>query len=256
MQLRRWMAALLLSLLSLLPSAHAANGDTAIRRYTGNAHGSDGRLLYRETHYLQGASRLVLYRCADGRAFARKQVEGSGAAPDFDFSDGRDGYREGVASSAGGREVFWRAGTGKPQKLARVAKTGAGVFDAGFDAYVRQHWAALDRGETLRARFLVPSRLGAIDIRLQPRPGAPPGFLDLGMRLDAWYGFAAPEFRLRYRKADRWLTRFEGIGTIRNAAGTYPKLRIDFPDAPAAATASELQSARLQTLVSACGGGM
>ena len=244
-------------LLSLLPCAHVAGSNAAgVQRYTGNAHDSGGRLLYRETHYVQGRSRLVLYRCADGRAFARKQVQGEGAAPDFEFSDGRDGYREGVRGSSGGREVFWRAAAGKPLKQAAVAKTGAGVFDAGFDAYVRQNWAALERGQAVRARFLVPGRLGAIGIRLQPNPGAPAGFVDFGMRLDAWYGFAVPEFRLRYRKADRWLSRFEGIGTIRNAAGSYPRLRIDFPDAPATATAADLQSARDATLVSSCGGGM
>lgn len=250
-----WMTGLLV--LALAPCAQAAGVDAAeLRRYTGNAYDSGGRLLYRETHYLQGRSRLVLYRCADGRAFARKQVQGEGIAPDFDFSDGRDGYREGVRGGAGGREVFWRGGAGKPLKQTALAKTGAGVFDAGFDAYVREHWAALERGQATRARFLVPSRLGAIGIRLRSRAGAPAGFADFGMRLDAWYGFAVPEFRLRYRKADRWLSRFEGIGTIRNAAGTYPRLRIDFPDGPAAATAADLQTARDATLVSSCGGGM
>lgn len=254
MHIPRWATGLLM--LSLFPCAQASKGEPAIQRYTGNAHDSGGRLLYRETHFIQGASRLVLYRCTDGRAFARKQVEGSGATPNFDFTDGRDGYREGVRGAATAREVFWRAESGKALKRTSVAKTGAAVFDAGFDSYVRKHWAALERGEVLRAKFLVPSRQGAIGVRLQSRPGAPAGFLDLGMRLDAWYGFAAPEFRLRYRKTDRWLSRFEGIGTIRNAAGAYPKLRIEFPETPSAATPAELQSARDIALATSCGAGM
>ncbi|QIL20564.1 hypothetical protein [Thermomonas sp. HDW16] len=254
MQIQRLATGLLL--LSLLHCGHAAGSGTDIKSYTGNAYDSGGRLLYRETHFIQDGSRLILYRCTDGRAFARKNVEGDGAAPNFDFSDGRDGYREGVRNTGNVREVFWRDGADKPLKQTAVAKTGAVVFDAGFDAYVRQHWTALERGDALRARFLVPSRLGAIGIRLQQREGAPAGFLDLGMRLDAWYGFAAPEFRLRYRKTGRWLSRFEGIGTIRNAAGSYPKLRIEFPDAPVVVPLSALQSARNAALASSCGAGM
>jgi hypothetical protein len=237
-------------------AAPAAYDASSLQRHTGIAHDARGRVLYRETHYVDGASRLVLYRCSDGRAFARKRVDGSGIAPDFDFLDGRDGYREGVRNAAGGREVYWRAGSGKPQKQAAVAKTAASVFDAGFDAYVRQHWTALAGGTPMRARFLVPSRMDAVGIRLQSRPGAPPGFLDLAMRLDAWYGFALPEFRMRYRKADRWLARFEGIGTIRDASGAYPKLRIDFPDRPTAVGRAELQEARTTPLADACGSGM
>ena len=68
-----------------------------------------GALLYREAHYVEPApraGRLVVYRCPDGRPFARKRVEGGGAAPDFLMEDGRDGYREGVRSNGRAREAF------------------------------------------------------------------------------------------------------------------------------------------------------
>jgi len=253
-QIDRASVLLVVATLVAMP-VRAANADTP-RRYTGIAHDAGGRLLYRETHYVDGASRLVLYRCADGRAFARKRVQGSGFAPDFEFADGRDGYREGVRSQAGSRTVFWKPSAAKSSRQAAVATTGAEVFDAGFDAYVRRHWTALERGAPLRARFLLPSRLDAVGIRLQSQAGAPPGYLDLAMRLDAWYGFVLPEFRMRYRKSDRWLARFEGIGTIRNATGAYPKLRIDFPEAPEAVAGAELQEARSTPLATGCGGGM
>lgn len=248
--------AVMLSAASALPPSARADDAATVRSYTGVARDTGGRVIYRETHFLEGDSRLVLYRCADGRPFARKRVDGKGIAPDFDFTDGRDGYREGVRAAKVGREVFWRDDGKQALKQAAVAKTGASVFDAGFDAYVREHWADLAAGKAMRARFLVPSRLDALGIRLQSQPGAPTGYLDLAMRLDAWYGFALPEFRMRYRTSDRWLSRFEGIGTIRNAKGAYPKLRIDFPETPVAVAGSALQQARSVALVAGCGAGM
>ncbi|TWQ62469.1 hypothetical protein FQJ92_23340, partial [Xanthomonas vasicola] len=48
----------------------------AVTRVDGDAFdGDSGALRYRESHWLlDDGGRLVLYRCPDGRAFARKQV--------------------------------------------------------------------------------------------------------------------------------------------------------------------------------------
>ena len=255
--------ALALGLGLALAGGIAAAADTpagGLVRYVGEARDTGGRLLYREAHYLdtRGAAprRVVLYQCADGRAFARKIVDGAGAAPNFAFVDARDGYQEGVRTQAGKREVFWQAAKASPVKRGGIDKTGASVFDAGFDAYVREHFARLQRGDSLRARFLIPSRQSALGVSVKPVAGAPAGHLDLKTRLDAWYGFALPELKLRYRIADRQLVRFEGIGTIRDAKGGHGKLRIDFTQAAVAIDAGDLQRARDMPLGGACGGGM
>ena len=229
-------------------------------RYVGEARDPGGRLLYREAHYLDTRTvtprRVVLYQCADGRAFARKTVDGGGPAPAFAFLDARDGYQEGVRTQAGTREVFWQEGKAAPLKRAAVAKTGATVFDAGFDAYVREQFPTLQQGKSVRARFLIPSRQSAIGVSVKPVAGAPAGHLDLKTRLDAWYGFALPELKLRYRVADRRLMRFEGIGTIRDGKGGHGKLRIDFAQPAVAIEAAEMQRIRELPLGGACGGGM
>ena len=238
----------------------AGTVDAGVVRYIGEARDPGGRILYREAHYLDNRGavprRVVLYQCADGRAFARKTVDGAGPAPNFAFLDARDGYQEGVRTQAGKREVVWQAAKASPLKRAPIDKAGASVFDAGFDAYVREHFASLQQGKALRARFLIPSRLSAIGVSVKPVSGAPAGHLDLKTRLDAWYGFALPELRLRYRIADRQLVRFEGIGTIRDGKGGHGKLRIDFAQAAVAIDAGELQRAREVPLGGACGGGM
>ena len=43
------------------------------------------------------------------------------------------------------------------------------------------------------------------------------------------YGFAVPQTTLTYLSRDRWLLRFEGIGTIRDRKGRNQEVRIEFP---------------------------
>lgn len=98
------------SILTLSVLLLAAARAPAQQRTEGLAYpAKGGPLVYRENHWLYRdggqASRLVLYRCPDGRPFARKHaVDSAGAlAPDFDFLDARTGYREGVRTRGGQR---------------------------------------------------------------------------------------------------------------------------------------------------------
>ncbi|GAB3743885.1 hypothetical protein [Lysobacter olei] len=228
------------------------------------AHARDGgALLYRESHWLyrEGATarRLVLYRCPDGRPFARKTVLERTAphAPDFDFEDARDGYREGVRSTPGGRVVYVRPHARAPLRERRVEMPPGAVIDAGFDASVRQHWDRLRAGRELAQPFLVPSRMGFVPVRVQPGPKVHWRGVQaqrMTMRLDRWYGFAAPSMELTYASEDRRLLEFAGIATIRDASGRHQDVRIVFPQAPAPADAGALQRALTSPLVGRCGG--
>lgn len=236
----------------MAPPASAAG----VQRYQGDASDAAGRVLYREVHYLyeQGGAprRLVLYRCPDGKAFARKTVTGGGATPNFAFVDGRDGYEEGVEGSGAQRQVYWRESQGKPVKRKAVQAGGSRVFDAGFDAMVRRNWASLSAGKSVSADFLIPSRLRTLGLSLQgQREG---DMLKLQMRPAAWYGFAVPPIRLSYRLSDKWLSRFSGIGTIRDGAGRNRTVQIDFPASAlkSGIGAAELESARDAPLVGRC----
>lgn len=203
---------------------------------------ADGRPLYRESHWLQrdgaGLRRITLFRCVDdGRAFARRIVdEGPGAAaPDFAFEDARDGYREGVRSRAGRRFVYTRPADGEERSRAIEVPPGAAI-DAGFDARVRELWPLLAAGRAASVPFLIPSRQAFYRFRAEPRPAQPAGAgeLRLRLRLDAWYGFAAPDIELAYDRSTRRLRSFAGISTIRDHAGAYRKVRIVFPATTAA----------------------
>lgn len=236
----------------------------AIERYEGTAHARDGGgVLYRETHWRLDSpgdpSRVVVYTCPDGEAFARKRVWGpaDAVAPRFEFVDGRDGYREGVRSTPAGLEVFWQPQADAPERRQAIAAGPGAVFDAGFDALVRSGWDTLVAGDPVQAAFLLPSRLDVIDVKVRRQEDDAGGLLRLRMTLDAWYGFVAPGTDLTYTRDDRWLLRFEGIGTIRDAEGRHQDVRIEFPpDRRVAGVArAELDAALSQPLARRCGAG-
>lgn len=243
---------------ALMPgSAKAAitNEGTAYRVDTGAA-------AYRESHMLfQSAgrpARLVLYRCMDGSAFARKVVveRSDAATPDFDFLDGRTGYREGVRSSRRGREVYWQKSATAVEKARMLAIPADGVIDAGFDAMIRALWAKLETGTKVSASFLLPSAQRFLDVSIEPMKSKPaPGVTHLRMKLDTWYGFAAPDTDLYYRSSDQRLLRFKGIGTIRDMHGRNQAVRIEFPDGLQGrqAKTGEIAAARRLPLIGRCG---
>lgn len=251
-----------LLLATLLACASPAAATSDIQRQEARAYArTSDTLLYRESHWRYRddgtARRLVLYRCPDGRAFARKTVvERSRAqAPDFDFEDARDGYREGVRSGPQGRRVYVRKAAKDAQKERTIAVPADGVIDAGFDASVRLHWDTLRAGRAVTQPFLLPSRMAFMPVRLDPGPsvrwnGIPAQRMT--MRLDRWYGFVAPTMQLTYASADQRLLEFAGIATIRDADGRHQDVRIAFPEPAVAADARALQAALATPLVTRC----
>jgi len=212
------------------------------------------RLLYREQHWLlkEGAERLVVYRCPGGEAFARKRVSGKGATPDFEFFDARNGYVEGVRSRGGRREVFTRASSGAPEQSSALTPGDVQIIDAGFDSFVRQQWDALTPPNATRVSFLVPSRLQPMGFRLSPSDGKA-GSRRYRLSLDTWYGRALPGMSVVYSARGSRLLQYEGIGNIRDDAGTYPTVRIEFPpERHRVASGAEVAIAASTPLAASC----
>lgn len=243
----------LLVLVLLAPlGASAAN-----QHYVGYAYDSrDGVERYREEHWLvrDGArqDRLVLYRCPGGAAFARKWVRGAvdDPAPDFALYDQRDGYREGVDTRQGVRTVYVQQRAGAPMQHRTLPLVDDAVVDAGFDAWLRANWQPPARPP----RFLVPSRLDWMPLTVQARDAASQAKRSFRLRLDAWYGFAAPTLRVTYDIPSRRLLRFEGPSNLRDGNGGTPVVRIEFPSEAIRPPPSkrDLDAAAATPLVSRC----
>ncbi|MDR0181938.1 hypothetical protein [Lysobacter arvi] len=220
---------------------------STLERTTGRATDlRTGRVLYEEQHWIRThgneRSRLVVYRCPDGRAFARKRVIDTAlpGAPAFQFDDARDGYREGVDAGSGTRRAYWRASASTPLRERTVVVGADTVIDAGFDDWVRDRWNALANGSTARAQFLVPSRGSPVPIRVQRVDAPSSDLVRFRLSLDSWLDFVAPSMQITYDAATRRLRTFEGLGTIRGPDGAPMKVRIDFPPAPQLGDSSAL----------------
>lgn len=210
-------------------------------QYEGTAYAIDGEaVLYRESHFLSAAradapaERIVLYRCPDGAPFARKRVVygGPGEAPSFELFDARLGYREGVRDAGGTREVFVQRAPDAAEKRGPLPDAAGLVADAGFDAFVQRHWDELQRGETVRFPFLVPSRLDYFNFKVSKDgeaevDGQPASVIRLA--LGSWWAFLLPHIDVVYGNADRTLLRFVGLTNVRDEEGDNLKARIEFP---------------------------
>lgn len=242
----------------VLPAASAARANEWRREEARVFAARDGRLLYTETHWTRGDAspeRWVLYRCADGKPFARKQVTPpAGIAPNFALQDARGRYREGVRGAAGGRIVYQQA-AGAAEQARRLGVPADGVIDAGFDAAIRRHWEALMRGQVLQLQFLVPSRQRFFPVKVQRVGSIQRDQLAaerLRMTLDAWFGFAVPAVELVYARGERRLLEFLGTGNLRDARGRHPQVRIVFDAATRRVPRPDLDAARALPLTDAC----
>ena len=238
---------------ALLWCALPAPAQPPAESFSGSAYasGSD-QLLYRETHYLftgdHGGERVVLYQCADGRAFARKHSrdDGDAQAPDFDLVDARVGYREGVRRNGGQREVYVQRSSAQAEQADPLRLPAGGVIDTGFEAFARLHWDALVRGESLAFDYLVPSRrkffafqVGKIDL-----PTAPSGSVTFRLASSSWLSFLLPHIDVSYDLATRRLVHYEGLSNVRDVK-TGKNYRVHY-EYPKIALARDVDPAQIQ----------
>lgn len=233
----------LLLLAIAVPGLVATSASAGLVETRGTARDIDsGVVLYTEHHLLRSENdtpqeRLVLYRCPDGRAFGRKTVvynRDLPAAPVFALEDARIGYREGARRDADGLMTYADFHAGGEPEGSRVAETPDLAIDAGFDAYVRERWDALQAGTKLSVDFLVPSRGRAYafhirKLREDSIEGAPASVFRL--RLAGLLGWLVPDMDVSYRNSDLRLMRFEGLTNIRIDADDLVAATIDFPAA-------------------------
>ena len=229
----RWLYPLLL--LAAWP-AHAA-----LTFEEGVARDPESRaLLYREHHLIRRSDgrpteRLVIYRCADGTAFARKRVDyrQSPEAPAFTFEDVRLGYGEGLRRSGNQVTAWVRDGRDARERSAALGDPAARlVADAGFDEFIRRQWQPLVGGTSVPLRFAVPSRLQTLGFKVARQGAATVGREPaelFRLKLGGVLGWIAPHIDVAYGRDSRRLLRFEGLSNLRSDDGESQLVaRIEF----------------------------
>lgn len=232
--------------------------------YKGIAYDPDeGDVLYSENHYLlldptgEPAERVVLYRCPRGEAFARKvmQIKGDPLRPSFEMTDARLNYVEGLDRRESDALVYVQREGERETELLQLGQQA--VADAGFDAFVRKNWSALQGGERVRFEFLVPSRLSVMSFKVyklrdEVIDGAAASTFSLN--LSGVLGWFLSGLEVSYRDSDQALLRFEGLSNVRDPQGDNYVARIEFKDADRQDNADPelLSAARAEPLVSRC----
>jgi hypothetical protein len=249
-----------------LAAIGVASACAAAQSFQGYAYvAADNRLLYRETHWLYSDNgvehRLVLYSCPDGESFVRKRVNSAPgpATPDVDLLDGRVGYREGVRTLDGRREVFAQSDARASERRAALPSPAPpnAVIDAGFDAFVRDHWDALSGSGVSPVPFLVPSELRYLDFsarRLRDQDDPDGDLRWFRLQLAGWYGFALPHIDVAYDKQTHELREYSGVSNIRGSDGRNLRVTIRFPgyDRRVDVSAAEVERAAEQPLTGRC----
>jgi hypothetical protein len=177
--------------------------------------------------------------------------------PDFTLRDARNGYREGVRTQSGEREVFVHRVGADRSRSATLPTVPMPVIDAGFDPFVRRHWQALASGRTLKIDFLVPSRLKFMHFRIarhQDARAAARGTLVLRLELDSCIAFALPHIDVGYGMHDHRLRWFRGLSNLRDMQGRNVRVLLRYrPDLRAThVEPADLEAARSAELDGRC----
>ncbi len=197
--------------------------------------------LYREQHWIRfkdlvPTERLVLYRCMDGTAFARKRVnyQPSTQAPAFEFTDARKGYVEGLRYKQNKAALWFRPPGSAPEKNSLLTVQNL-VADAGFNEFIKINWLQLRTGKALPLRFAVPTRLQAYKFNLKQTgestfAGVPA--VTYQLKLSGLLSLLADPIEVTYDRTSRRLLRFQGLSNLRDDAGEFDLMaQIDFPQA-------------------------
>ena len=262
-RLRARALALTLTLAAACTATAASPTSNGARYFEGKATSpTSGKLMYIEAHWVYDdggdPSRLVLYRCPDGKPFARKLIRDHGhpQAPDFALDDGRTGYQEGVRSDGGKRIVYVRDSKGAKERAATLKISPRPVIDAGFDAYIRSHWDSLGKNGSNTIPFVIPSRLGTLSFKVKRMDDAQIGGRDARqyqLGLASWIGFALPHIDVAYDTRTRELLRFSGMANIRGSNGDNVKARIVFdPGVLAQSSKAKVEVASKAALTGQC----
>lgn len=219
------------------------------------------RMLYREQHWVRfnqsaPVERLVLYRCMDGTAFARKRVNylPSAQAPSFEFFDARKGYIEGLRYRQNKAALWFRLPGAKSEKNAVLAAPNL-VADAGFNEFIRNNWSQLRSGNALPLRFAVPTRLQAYKFNLRQTGEstlAGVSAVTYQLKLSGLMSLLGNPIEVTYDKTSRRLLRFHGLSNLRNDAGDFDLMaQIDFAS-PAREAAEEDWQKNASAPLAAC----
>ncbi|MBQ0834444.1 hypothetical protein [Marinobacter sp.] len=150
----------------------AAPAFADVFKFSGAAEGADGQTLYQEQHTVEGSCNNGVFRplehwvsyvrqTAGGEeTFAEKDLsyQSSDIRPTVSYQ--QSDFNESLEISykrAEAAEILWQRPTGDKERSS-VDVSDNLVVDAGFDNFVRRNWGKVVSGQSVKFRFLAPTR--------------------------------------------------------------------------------------------------
>ncbi len=207
----------------------------------GEAYSLDGdELLYTEYHYYYGNDdqHRVIYKRQSGAQIAEKDItyDADTERPKFRQLNTLCGELIDIEKQKNGKElaITYRAEVDSKVKTKAIDVPNNLVVDTGFNFYIENKWDRLVKGERLTFEYLAPSRLGTVEFRaeLEDCPADTQSATDkicFSIAPDSWIiRRLIDPIILTYRKDNRQLLRFRGLGNIADEDGDYMKVDIRY----------------------------
>ena len=248
----------------LLSGNSTAAVPESLSRFEGSARSpADGRVLYRELHFVRRSdtrvvARTVFYTCNDGRPFARKDLHYvEPLIPDLDITDARAGTRTTVARAEGGHVITATVPGGKAPRVHRFRTEPSLVVDAGFNELLLHEWDTLVSGQEVSFRIVLLGS-GSIHTLKARHVGrtlvAGEEREHFQVALGGLLGLIAPGIDVWYAVNGHALRRYQGVSNLRDERGKEMNVDIDFPPAsPRATSDAEWQATAALPLTPTCG---
>lgn len=162
------------------------------------------------------------------------------SAPDYQFTDYRDGYEEGASRLENGAIELYKGVSGERSSVVLdTAKSSRLVIDAGFSAVIEQNWESLLTGQSVTFDFASSARLTTVEFRLSHRKNRDKeGNLTSNDENVEQFKLEPANWLVRmlvkpifltYNRQLRTLIAYEGISNLRREGGGNYLVDITFP---------------------------
>ena len=216
----------LLTAVAALAITAAAHAEPTTRSFIGYGYDLEsGEFRYTEHHTqtLEGDRVVdwsVDYRLPDGSTLATKWLKPGNhpAVPEYRLTVERNGYVEGIRRVDGNTIELIRQKPGEDTPDTKtIDHDDTACADSGFDAYLRDNWAAAMDGKKLKFDFIAAGRLGDYgfkakridDTRFEGKPA-----VRFEVSLASLLGVFIDSLELTYDPDTRRLLEYRGVGNM------------------------------------------
>ena len=194
-----------------------------------------GELLYRETHKpLSDETYRVEYSEPNGTVFGHKILDFSQSAltPSFSQVNDRNGEKIDVTQTNNTLHVTYQEDSATDAKKDSVKLVAGMIVDAGFDAFIKQYWDALEAGNQMDIEYLVPSKQTTFTFRFSQAAcvqGTQKGAECFSLEPVSWFvKLAVDPIIVAYEPVQKRLLRFTGRANICDSQGKYHSVDIQY----------------------------